>query len=654
VKAAPLVVALGAVALAGCPSVPSPGDVFLSRQARSVALVLDEAGRPQGVAVVVRATPERVFLALGRPAPGLPPRPLVAIGDRRVPARVHESGALTLLEVPRADRDLRPVVPAGEPDRGEGTVLLTALGGPWVDLWEADIAEVGGDRLRLEDAPQAAPEEAPALSGWAAAMIGAAVFSRAGALHGFVRSVDPDGRPVVVRAARLLPLLRELFASDRGSDVVTADDARYHFALRVDDVGGLPTLEDEWGAPDYFVVLEVGGVRLDPIEVSPGRVDRDEWLVEVPAPGPVIARLVERDVTLGEGEREEDLAEPTTFEALENPLVVRFTLLPEVAAAAADERVPSPGIVLGVRPVHPDRESDDDRTPFGASAVAVNRVISGTLDLDAGDATDFWAVDVTVPGPSLILLLQREPHSRLSAEAFEPSFAERLARVETHATRRLTVARGGDLPRGRVVLRVRERRGGPGPTHYGVMLVPQGDAHGLVRRLFRMIAREATGSPAFDSRQFATEVAVALAFDAGLEPADASEAVLAQLGHRTAIVRHLVLRLLEVHFPPSLPKLEQVWAQSQLAQPGRGDLARPDADRPSRALDAGLLLALRQPDDPRYVPVVHRTAQDPDPLIRLRGLAVASRFTDPELRATLRALFEDDPSAIVRRAYHRS
>ena len=70
--------------------------------------------------------------------------------------------------------------------------------------------------------------------------------------------------------------------------------------------------------------------------------------------------------------------------------------------------------------------------------------------------------------------------------------------------------------------------------------------------------------------------------------------------------------------------------------------------------DAALLLALREQDNQRFVPVVRQGAVDADPLIRLRALAVATSFQDPLLRGQLRSLFRGDPELIVRRAFERS
>ncbi len=213
-----------------------------------------------------------------------------------------------------------------------------------------------------------------------------------------------------------------------------------------------------------------------------------------------------------------------------------------------------------------------------------------------------------------------------------------------------------------------------------------------MRTLFRMIGRQPPESRAFlASKEFAREVQICLATDAGLSSSDLALAVLASLGDRVDEARHLALHLLHVHFRPSLEALESVRRKALASDRQHG--AR-TAGRRSR--DAALLLAQRCADQRVYERVllaisdagpeltdpssplddsthadeikptarrilrkaVHDAARDSsDPRIRLRALAAASRWEEPglkrQLRRELRQLLQQDASPMVRRALER-
>jgi hypothetical protein len=433
-------------------------------------------------------------------------------------------------------------------------------------------------------------------------------------------------------------------------------------------------------------------------------------VIRLPSPGPITARLIERDLTLTEGEVEEELALPIRVERLTDRLTFDFELreevyenYPEAHAGAQTTRVE-----LTLEQIDPDRKSGLDRTPLGAQRLGLRRVASDSVHLLEGDATDFYLVDVEEPGRLYCFLLRHRTDSRVVMEAFLPGERDPLWRTDPLGERRLLLA-SADVPAGSILVRIRQLEGDLRRAPYALMLHPrEDDPRGLVRSLFRLVGREATRTkaPFLGSREFAREVALALAAEAKLEPESLSLALLEVLGHHSE-ARHLALHLLEVHFPPPLASLEEVRRQSFDTSGARAgdpedDLGQDATLRETRrrSLDAGLLLALRCGTDCRridrgYLPVfyeceavrtaddpegvtplarlrprqteslreraqqvlcgiVERAGNDPDPQIRLRALAVASRCTDPRLNAylmrTLRQALEDDPSPRVRRA----
>ena len=183
--------------------------------------------------------------------------------------------------------------------------------------------------------------------------------------------------------------------------------------------------------------------------------------------------------------------------------------------------------------------------------------------------------------------------------------------------------------------------GPPRPAPYAALVARRDDAAGLVRALFRLVAREAERPlPYLSSREFAREVAVALTFDAALAPTAVATALLAELGHRVLDARLLALNLLEVHALPSQDSLVRV--------------AR-DASDEARALDARLLLAARAPDGLFTDEAVALAARpDVDPLLKLRALEVVSRVIEVGRRTRLEdVLARSDPSGLVGRAVGR-
>jgi hypothetical protein len=267
-------------------------------------------------------------------------------------------------------------------------------------------------------------------------------------------------------------------------------------------------------------------------------------------------------------------------------------------------------------------------------------VASGRLDLPAGDGSDLVAIDGPREGPTegVAVLLRREPGARVAARGFPPGFERALFDLAPAPGRWLAISRAA-LPPGRTFVRVSCLEGPP--TTYHLLIARSDDPTGLVRSLFRMVARVAADRlPYLQSRAFASEVAVGLTFGAGLDPHVVSDAVLAELGHRTAEVRHLALNLLESHFPPPTAALDELYRA---------------ADEGPRALDAGLLLAAQRPNEARTEDVVARAVRDPDPLIKLRALDVALQVEDPARRERLaRGLADSDPTSVVHKARARA
>jgi hypothetical protein len=652
--------------LCGCQALPlSVSEVFLGEQGRSIVLVLDRSSRPAGVGVVARATYGEVFVALTTSARDLPAEPLLALSDHAVPALVRAGRGVVVLEARRAGRDLRAAVPGPPPLPGATVILLTAERGPWIDLWTSEALESDANEILL-GRPQLSAEDGvtPPLG----ALQGAPAFSMSGNLIGFVLGVDDAERLVVGPADRLALRMLEACGLEGGAEVLGPDDGERSFQVQVSSVADLPAIDDGWGAPDFDVLLEVAGRAQDRLRLERGRVE-----VTAPAAGPVVARLVERDVGLFDGDVAEDVAHAVRLEALSRTTRMEFDLLGRLHERYRDV-APGvrPRVELRVEPNEPDRASGTDCALLGARPVPLRRAVRGELDREAGDATDLWTLDLDQPTEVWCALL-RPAAAVLAVEAFGPRLGETALRwpeddgtvaslpppqtgseagrltdrpplvsvgprsaLRPQAGTRLSIGRAS-LPAGRCVLRVRALRGGG--LRYGLIVVSQDDPEGLVRALFRLISRESQlGWPALQEPAFVREVAQALSHGAGLKAADALSAVLAELGHRTPAVRRLALGLLETHYPPALLALDRV------VRTGAGPRAR----------DAELLLALRRPGDSSYAGLVRRASGDPDPRIRLRALVVASRIGDEELRQSLLGLFEADPSPLVRRALARA
>lgn len=645
-----------ALGLTGCRTEePRPERPQASLPLASLVRLVDAAGAPAALAVVVRVTTERVVVlaALPRPAPGAL---AAALGDERVPlvradATLGGGGAFEVVVLegarPASARALRPLGPAARPEPRAPVVLVGAGAGGWPPARvDAEAAEVGPARLLLAPLPPRDPQDVRPATARAADTRGSPLLTADGALLGFVTGVAED-QPAVTPLDALGDLV-PLVLRAPGRDVLGPADETT--TLRVEAVGvdAPPALHDDWGGPDLFVLLRLGDEELPALSLDEASLGRPT-LVHVAARGPVEARLVERDVSLGDGEQDELLADPVRFDALrDGPSRFAFRLLDAVLErhpeARAGPRVTRVSIVAEL--VDPDAGSSSDRTPLGTlgRAVGAGRVASGTLDEQAGDGTDFFAVDLGQPdgGPAdmVLLVFRRDPQALVTAELFGPDLTEPVVRLEPRAGRRLGVAAGAHAP-GRVFLRLASAGGPPRPAPYAALVAYRDDAAGLVRALFRLVAREAEQPlPYLASREFAREVAVALTFDAALAPGAVASALVAELGHRVIAARLLALNLLELHTLPTQDALVRV--------------ARDAADD-ARALDARLLLAARAPDGLFTDEAVALAARpDVDPLLKLRALEVASRVIEVGRRTRLEDLLaRSDPSGLVARALGR-
>lgn len=653
---------LAGCALFGADDDERPGPRLAPVPADALVPLLDAERRPAGLAVVVRVTTDRLVLLAFVDAAGPPGRLLVSLGEEQLPVDPgaplpgsRGSGAgpvVAVLDVPRRAPGARPVGPAARPAAGAAVTLVTSPGGPGTPLalQLVEVAEAGPDAALLAPVPFASAEDVRTAEARAQALRGAVAFAADGTLLGFVTGARGD-QPVVTTIEGL-PDLAAHVGRRPGRDVLAPGDEAATLRLTVDAVEGRPSLPDgSWGGPDLFLSIASGDERLPPLPLDAAAIG-SPVLARVGGVGPALARLVERDVTLAEGEVDEPLAEPAKVDLGLPRARLSFRLSDAVLerlppAERAGARVVRVG--LRVERFDPDHASGEDRTPLGAqaAAVALGRVASGALDPPGGDGTDFWCVDVSDPDAwprdAALLLFHRDPDARLSADVFAPDFGAPLLRIEPRAGRRLAIVRG-TLPAGRVFLRIAAADGaggeGPRPLRYAALVGARDDAAGLVRGLFRLVAREAEGSlPYLGSREFAREVAVGLAVDAALDPGALAGALLDELGHRVLPARLLALTLLEAHFPPPPEALRAI------ADRGGG----------ARALDAGLLITTRRADDARIEAVVAAAASaDEDPVIKLRVLDVAARVLDDGRRARLlEALAKDDASGLVRRAIDR-
>lgn len=620
--------------LLGCASLePSVVDRFVQGRQQSLVRLVHAGGVPAGLGVVVRASYEQVVIACDDP--GGPP-PALQLGPERITTRRLAPG---LLAVPRR-WDLRAVLPAGPLEPGAEALLLSARSGAWIDGWRAQILSDAGQPLRLSAPTPTAPRgEQPAPGTAPEDLAGALVFTSTGELVGIVRGTSEEQQLLLLGVR---DLTRQLLACmPPGEEVLAPAEAARVVRLSLTPPATLPAASDDWGPPDFLLLLEVAGVSLDPLPLGPGRHERGPWLVRVPDLGPVRARLVERDVTLAQGTVDDEVALPV--ERLSLGPDQQLSFLPDPAFARAQPQAWAPGQVvslgLDAREIDPDAASGEDRTPLGGSPATLRRVASGTLDLQGRDANDFLLLDVPAADELCCVFLRRDPQAQVALEARGGAGLTRLLQVAPGAERRLIMARAL-FPAGRALVRAQMLGGPPGPSPWEVLFVPASDPFGLVRTLFRLLAREAESEAAWlDTREFAQELAAALSFEAGMDPDSAASAILAELGHRNAVVRHLALRLLEVHFPPGEAALQELSAAGP---------------RTARGLDAGLLLVLRRGPSPRDAEVLRTAAVDPDPLIRLRALVAISRLEDPVLRAALRSEFRDERSPLVLRALERS
>lgn len=625
--------ALLALALTACSGLePTVLDRFVQRQQRSLVRLVDQDGQPRGLAVVVRATHEAVVL-LGPDQDG--PAPLLQLGSERVPARRLGGG---LLLCPRR-WDLRAVLPAPPLGAGSEVLLLSARLGPWIDGWTAPVLSPPEGPLRLGAALAASPRPDRAAPEPEGHLDGALAFTPTGELVGLVLGPAGEGQLEVRDAGAVVRELLPL--APPGEEVLAPEEAARVFQVSLGRVTGLPAASDEWGPPDYLLLLEVGAARLEPFPLGPGARERGPWLVRVPERGPVLARLVERDVTLAEGVVDHEVTLPAEAPTLLPRLELAF--LPHPAFLRENPAAwPAGGelrVQLAAEEVDPDRASGPDRTPLGATPTALRRVVAGSSDLHGGDANDLLLLDAGLEQELCCAFLRRDPRATLGVQVRSGPGLPVVLQAVPGKDRRLAIGRGR-VATGRSLLRVQMLAGPPGPTAWELLLVPANDAFGLVRTLFRLLAREAPSEAAWlDTREFAEELAAVLSFEAGLDPETAASAILAELGHRSPVARHLALRLLELHFPPAQAALEAVRAEGTATR---------------RGVDAGLLLALRRGGGPRDVDVLRRAALDPDPLIRLRALVVANGCGDPGLRLALREMFRADPSPLVRRALERS
>lgn len=652
-----LVLALG---LCGCRTEePRAERPQASLPLASLVGLVDASGAPAALAVVVRVTTERVVLLAALPRP-VPAALVAVLGDERVPLVRADAplggggpsasvGAfeVVVLEGARPTsalaRTLRPLGPAARPGPRQPVVLVAGSPpGPT----EAEVAEVGPARLLLAPLPPRDRQDVRLAAARAADTRGAPILTADGALLGFVTGVAEE-QPVVTPLDALGDLV-PLVLRAPGRDVLGPADETTTLRIEAVEVDAAPTLHDDWGGPDLFVLLRLGEEELPALSLDEASLGRPT-LFHVAERGPVEARLVERDVSLGDGEQDELLADPVRFDALrDGPSRFAFRLLDAVLErhpeARAGPRVTRVSIEAEV--VDPDAGSSPDRTPLGTlgHALGSGRVASGTLDEQGGDGTDFFAVDLGQPddGPAdmVLLVFCRDPQALVTAELFGPDLTEPLLRLEPLAGRRLGVAAGAHAP-GRVFLRLASAGGPPRPAPYAALVAYRDDAAGLVRALFRLVAREAESPlPYLASREFAREVAVALTFDAALAPAAVAAALVDELGHRVIAARLLALNLLEVHTLP---------AQDALVRVAR------DSSHEARALDARLLLAARVPDGLFTDEAVALAARpDVDPLLKLRALEIASRVIEVGRRTRLEdVLARSDPSGLVARALGR-
>lgn len=631
--------------LAACAPDQRPELPARAGQVPALVPVLDADGATLGVGAVLRTTATSALLLVSPcPEGALPEQLFVALGPERLPlARIARrrpgDAGPAVLELPRGEHDLRPIGPSALPAAGE-VVRVVAPGAGALLVQPAVVEDVAQNEVRLAPLSPAGPGDDRPPADRAAAACGAAVLADDGALLGIVSAADGD-RPIVTPLGAMPGLLDALLAPG-GTDVLSPDDEPLAFRLAVVGAEGLPTIQDEWGEPDFALLVTLGD---RPPLLLPLWTDAPPPpLLRAPRPGPALVRLVERDVTLAAGETALELSEPVSLEA---QVPGRTTITLRLARAVL-ERHPEARrgprrtrVTLEVTAVDPEADSGADRTPLGAAAHDLGRVTSGHLDLPGGDGSDLLAIDAprgAGPIPAVAMLLRREPRARIVARGFPPAFDAALFDLASAPNRWLAVARTA-LPPGRTFVRV-SCVDGP-PSAYHLLLARSDDPQGLVRALFRMVARVASDRlPYLQSREFASEVAVGLTFGAGLDPLAVSQAVLSEFGHRTAEVRHLALNLLDTHFPPPAAALDEVYRS---------------ADDPSRALDAGLLLAAQRPNEARTDDVVARAVRDPDPLIKLRALEVALQVDDRQRRERLaRALADSDPTSVVHKALTRA
>jgi hypothetical protein len=643
-------VVVAVVVAAGCTTDERPRGAPRTGQLPSLVPLLDGEDHAAGVGAIVRTTARTAVLVASPCAgAGLPDRLVVALHEEQLPIvhderdEVHPVGGqggrgLAIVDLPRGVHDLRPVGPAAPPRKGD-LVRVVATGQGALVVLAATVEESTATEVRLAPLSPSGVADVRAPETRLDGVAGAAVLAEDGGLVGFVTGSREGGQAIVTPVAAIDGLMEAVISAE-GPDVLGPDDGAVILRVRVVRLEGLPTIEDEWGAADFTLAISLGDVTLPPI---PLWTESRPMLVRARSSGPAVVRLIERDVTLGAGDTGIDLAEPATLDALvPGTTTITFPLTRAVLERHPEARRGSrrTRVTLAVERVDPEARSGPDQTPLGALPCELGRIGSGHLDVAGGDGSDFWFVDGERdrPTPAIVVLLRRDPRARLALAGFPPGFESRLFELEPAPGRWLAVTHA-DLPPGRTFMRTVALEGVA--SSYHLLVAPSAAPEGLVRALFRLVARVAEDRlPYLSSREFASEVAVGLTFGAALDPGVISKAVLAELGHRNAEARHLALHLLESHFPPTLEELSEVY---QSATDG------------ARALDAGLLVAMQRPNELRTDDVVARAVRDPDPVVKLRALAIALRVEDPRRRARLaQALAESDPSTIVRKALGRA
>jgi hypothetical protein len=690
----PLLLCLASLFLAGCAADPfEPSRGLRNQVDASFVRVVDDSNEGHGVAVVVRATYDRVLLVFNDPEPNKSGKLFLAFDEERVATQIRRVGGLTVLESSRLERDLRAVHGAKRPVAGE-FVFVYAQDGDELKSGVSSVLRSNAEFLELL-VSWGEGSDVEALLESARSGI---VMGPQGALVGFLSARTGDARPRVIPFERVQAELLAAGGIPGAEHMWPGDGFLTHrfWVLPPDDPNGVPPVTDEWGDPDYTLVLEQDEreVARTPIHVSP-RADSPPELVWIAARHDLRARLVERDVSLTQGDVDHDLTHPLQFNVTRGPRRSEFNVLPTITKDFGGERTAH--LDLNLAPVDPERSSGSDRAPLGATRHSLGRVAHGEVDWVRGDATDFWSVDVEQGGSILCFLFRERPGAELRLDAFAPGVVEPVLSQPHTPGRRLTVTKGV-VSGGRLLLRIRQVGGDAGSAGYSLFLFPANEKpDALVRVLLRLVGRQGRSARAFmASKAFAQEVKLAVDDEAGLDEAELTEAFLAGIGDRTAEARTLVIHLLHSHFRPTLLALEQV-RRSGATQASRTTERVSAAER---TRDAALLLARRCGSAPAFEAYLHvlaeleelpagvlerdsqtfdravrgrlgdtatrslkqaimDTARDSsDPTTRMTALAAASRWRNStartELENELRALLAKDPSPQVRRALERA